>query len=413
MDDMTEQSDQEAGAPVAARSKRPVLRIKPKCGGRFFAGAPWVYANELVLDRRAKALAPGAIVELQDSERQPLGVAAANTGSQIAVRLLDRDPAAEIDGAWLRRRLERALRLRERFYAEPFYRLVHAESDGLPGVVIDRFGDAVVVQPNAAWVENLRTALMGALEAVVAPKAILWSGSSRARKLEGLEPETRLLKGEIAAPIETPMNGAVYLADLLGGQKTGLFYDQRPNHAFIASLAQGRSVLDVFSHVGGFSLAALAAGAESALAIDGSRPALELAEEGARRSGVAERLETRQGDAFDALRALKEEGRRFDIVVCDPPAFAPNKAALDAGLRAYAKTARLGAALTAPGGIFCLCSCSHAVSSAQLEETAAKAFRGLRREARLLRRGGAGPDHPIHPQLPETEYLKALCYAMD
>ena len=411
---MAENAASETGAdPKPRPSGRPVLRIKPKCGGRFFAGAPWVYANELVLDRRAKALAPGSIVELQDSERTPLGVAAANTGSQIAVRLLDRDPAAEIDTDWLAGRLERAMRLRERLYDAPFYRLVHAEADGLPGVVIDRFGDALVIQPNAAWAEKLRTALLAALDKVVAPKAVLWSGSARARKLEGLEPETRLLKGALDAPIETPMNGATYLADLVGGQKTGLFFDQRPNQAFIAALAHGRSVLDVFCHVGGFSLAALAAGAESALAVDSSAPALALAQEGANRSGVAERFETRQGEAFETLRALKEEGRRFDIVVCDPPAFAPNKGALDAGLRAYGKTARLGAGLTAPGGIFCLCSCSQAVTSAMLEEAAARAFRGLRREARLLRRGGAGPDHPAHPALGETEYLKALCYAMD
>lgn len=405
--------DPQKERPAEQSRRRPVLRLKPKCGGRFFAGAPWVYANELVLDRRSKALAPGTIVELQDSERRPVAVAAANTGSQIAARALDRDPEAEIDADWLAAKLSSALALRDRLFDKPFYRLVHAEADGLPGLVIDRFGDALAIQPNAAWLETTRAALLAALDRVLAPKQVLWSGSSRARKLEGLEPSTLLLKGAIDGPIEVPMNGAIYLADLVEGQKTGLFYDQRPNQAFIAGLSQGRSLLDVFSHVGGFSLAALAAGAERAMAVDGSEPALALAGEGARRMGASDRLETRKADAFDAMRALRGEGRVFDVVVCDPPAFAPNKGALEAGLRAYGKTARFGAALTAPGGIFCLCSCSHAVSSAMLEETAARAFRALRREARLIRRGGAGPDHPIHPHLGETEYLKALFYAMD
>lgn len=401
-----------AAAPGAA-SRAPFLRLKPKCGGRFFAGAPWIYANELALDRRTRAIEPGTIAVLEDSERRPVAKVAVNLDSQIAARALDRDASAEIDGAWIEGRLARALRLRERLYDQPFYRLVHAEADGLPGLIIDRFGDALSIQPNAAWLEKKRGALLAALDRLIAPSHVVWSGGSRARRLEGLEEGVRLLKGGLDGPVATPMNGALYLADLLGGQKTGLFFDQRPNHALIASLSAEARVLDVFCHVGGFSLAALAAGGRSALAVDGSAPALALAEEGARRMGVAERFETRKGDAFDILRSLEAEGARFDVVVCDPPAFAPNKGALAAGLRAYHKTARLGARLTAPGGIFCLCSCSHAVSAAMLAAEAARAFRALGREARLIATGGAGPDHPAHPHLDETHYLKALTYAMD
>lgn len=399
-------------APAGA-ARAPVVRLKPKCGGRFFAGAPWVYANELAMDRRTRALEPGTIAVLEDSERRPVAKVAVNPESQIAVRALDRDPAAEIDGAWLEARLARALRLRERLFDAPFHRLVHAEADGLPGLVIDRFGAALAIQPNAAWLEKKRGALLAALDRLIGPSQVVWSGGSRARRLEGLEDGVRLLKGALEGPVETPMNGALYLADLLGGQKTGLFFDQRPNHAFIAGLSAGARVLDVFSHVGGFSLAALAAGAASALAVDGSAPALALAAEGARRMGAAERFEARKSDAFDAMRALLGEGAAFDVVICDPPAFAPNKGALAPGLRAYHKTARLGAGLTAPGGIFCLCSCSHAVSAEMLAGEAAKAFRALGREARLIAQGGAGPDHPAHPHLDETRYLKALTYAMD
>ncbi|MEO1328638.1 MAG: class I SAM-dependent rRNA methyltransferase [Pseudomonadota bacterium] len=392
--------------------KRPTLRLKPKAGRRFFEGAPWIYADEPVLDRRTRGVAAGAIARLEGADRAALGTVAVNLDSKIVARLLDRDPDAEIDAGWFAARLGAALDLRERLFSEPFYRLVHAEADGLPGLVIDRFGDALAVQPNAAWLETRRTALLAALDRVLNPRTIVWSGASRARALEGLPEEVRVLKGTLDGPIDAPMNGAIYRADLAAGQKTGLFYDHRPTHAFVARLSAGRRVLDVFSHVGGFGLAALAAGARSALAIDGSAAALALAAEGAERTGVAERFEARKGDAFDALRALQQAGERFDVVVCDPPAFAPHRSAREAGLRAYAKTARLGLAVTAPGGVFTLCSCSHAVSAEELAGLAADAVLRARRSARLLRSGGAGPDHPVHPHLPETAYLKTLTYQL-
>ncbi|MEM9725269.1 MAG: class I SAM-dependent methyltransferase [Pseudomonadota bacterium] len=394
-------------------ARAPRVRLRPKMGGRFFAGAPWVYADELVMDRRTKALEPGVDAVLEDAARVPLGRVAVNPRSQIGARLLDVDPEAVIDAEWLHGRLRRALDLRERLYDAPFYRLVHAEADGLPGVVVDRFGDAVVVQPNAAWIERRRDDMREAMVALLQPTALIWSGGSRSRSLEGLEPVTATLHGGLDGPVPTPLNGAIYLADLTGGQKTGLFFDQRETQAAVAALAGGGRVLDVFCHVGGFALAALAAGAREALAVDSSASALALAEQGARRSGFEGRLETRRADAFDALKALGEEGRRFEVVVCDPPAFAPQRSALSNGLRAYRKTARLGAQVTAPGGVFCLCSCSHAVSQEALEAEAAAAFRALRRGARLIRAGGAGPDHPVHPNLAETRYLKSLIYVLD
>ena len=207
------------------------------------------------------------------------------------------------------------------------------------------------------------------------------------------------------------MNGAVYAADLLGGQKTGLFYDQRPNHAFAARLARGE-VLDVFAHVGGFALAMLAGGAERALCVDASAPALALAERGAEASGLAERLEVRRADAFEAMAALAAEGRRFEVVVCDPPAFAPAKPAREAGLRAYERLARLAAPLVEPGGYVVLCSCSHAVDLAAFGDACARGLGRGGRAAQLVRTGFAGPDHPVHPQLAETGYLKALFYRL-
>ncbi|TVQ52704.1 MAG: class I SAM-dependent rRNA methyltransferase [Rhodobacteraceae bacterium] len=391
---------------------RPVVRLRPKGGRRFAEGAPWVYADELVLDRRAKARPPGVVATLEDADRRPLAAVAFNPASTIAARLLDRDPGATVDAAWFAARLKRALALRETLHDAPFYRLIHAEADDLPGLVIDRFGDALAVQPNAAWVDRLLPDLLAALDATLAPATVVINAGSRARALEGLGAETRVARGALDGPIPTPMNGATYLADLLGGQKTGLFFDQRPNHAFAARLGRGRAVLDVFTHVGGFALAALAAGAESALAVDSSEPALDLARRGAALGGVADRFQTLKSDAFAALRGFAEEQRRFGLVICDPPAFAPQKAALDAGLRAYAKTARLAAALVEPDGFLALCSCSHAVDAAAFRAACAQGIAAAGRAAALIHSGGAGPDHPVHAALPETGYLKATFWRL-
>ncbi len=389
---------------------RPVIRLRPKRGRRFFEGAPWLYADEIVTDRRTKALAPGTIATLESEERAPLATVAVTPASTIIARVLDRNPAASIDGDWLRARIGAALDHRERLFDMPFYRLVHAEGDGLPGVVIDRFGDAAAFQPNAAWADAMTREICDALAEIAGVSAIVVNGAGRARALEGLDDAVRMERGTVSGPIPTPMNSAVYMADLIGGQKTGLFFDQRPNHAFAARLAKGAEVLDVFSHVGGFSLACLAGGAVSALAVDSSAPALELAEKGAEASGVAPRFATMKAQAFDAMRQLSQDGRRFDLVVSDPPAFAPTKGALDKGLRAYETAARLAAGLVRPGGYLCLCSCSHAATPDLFRATSAAGIRKAGREAALIREGRAGPDHPAHYALPETAYLKSFFY---
>lgn len=399
-------------APHTPSDDLPTVRLMPKANARAIRhGFPWVYANELVTDRRTKKLAPGSLARLEDANRAPLGLVAVNPLSKIIARMLDRDPEAAIDVAWFEARLRRALALRERLFEAPYYRLVHAEADGLPGVIIDRFGETCVIQPNAAWAEALLAPLTEALVAVTGATRVLKNGAGRTRSLEGLDETSETLVGETpAAPLPVPMNGATYLADLTTGQKTGLFYDQRPNHAFAAGLARGARVLDVFSHVGGFSLAALAAGAESALAVDGSEPALALAREGAAHMGQAARFETRQGDAFEVLAALGEAGEKFDLVICDPPAFAPAKPALEAGLRAYERIARLAAPLVAEGGVLGLCSCSHAADLAQFRAASARGIGRAGRRGTLLHTGFAGPDHPQLPQLAESGYLKSLFF---
>lgn len=395
-------------------SNRPVVRLRPKAEARAIRhGFPWVFADELVVDRRTKGMEPGTIATLEDAERRPLATVTVNPNSKIIARVMDRDAEAQIDRAWLVARLTHALALRERLFDQPFYRLVHAESDGLPGVIIDRFGDAAVVQPNAAWSEAMIGDLAAALVAVTGVRTIVKNGSGRARSLEGLTEETVLLQGALDGPIPVSMNGATYMADILGGQKTGLFYDQRPNHAFAARLAKGARVLDVFSHVGGFALACLAGGAESALAVDASAPALDLAAKGAEAMGASDRFATRQGDAFATLEALAAEGALFDVVICDPPAFAPAKPALQAGLRAYERVARLAAPLVAPGGYLGLCSCSHAADLTQFRAASARGIGKGGRRSQLLHTGYAGPDHPTLPQLAETGYLKSLFFRLD
>lgn len=392
----------------------PTLRLRPKSKPQAIRhGFPWVFADEAVLDRRTKALAPGSFAVLEDAERRPLGLITVNPNSKIVGRVMDRDPQTRIDRDWLARRIARAQEMRTRLYDAPFYRLIHAEADGLPGTIIDRFGDAAVIQPNAAWAEAMIDDLAAALREVTGVTTVIKNGAGRARSLEGLNDETAVLSGGVDGPVEVPMNGAVYLADLMGGQKTGLFYDQRPNHAFGAHLARGARVLDVFSHVGGFGLAALAGGAAHATCVDGSAAALKLAEGGAAAMGAEGRLTTRQGDAFAALEALAQEGAGFDLVICDPPAFAPSKQALEAGLRAYERIARLAAPLVAPGGYLGLCSCSHAVDLTAFRNASARGIGRGGRRSQLIYTGQAGPDHPTLPQLAETGYLKALFFRLD
>jgi 23S rRNA (cytosine1962-C5)-methyltransferase len=402
---------EDADEPVRGR---PVVRLKPKAEARALRhGFPWVYADELVTDRRTQNLAPGALAVLEDGDRRPLGLVTVNTKSKIIARMLDRDPEAQIDQAWFEARLTRALSLRARLHDAPFYRLVHAEADLLPGVVIDRFGEVVVIQPNAAWAEIHIDILAAAVVAVTGVSTVIKNGTGRSRGLEGLAEETAVLRGGVEAPIPVPMNGATYMADVMGGQKTGLFFDQRPNHAFAARLAQGARVLDMFSHVGGFALAALAGGAASALAVDASAAALTLAGQGAAASGFADRFATRQGDTFDVLESLGSEAAQFDLVICDPPAFAPAKPALEAGLRAYERVARLAAPLVAPGGYLVLCSCSHAADLASFRNACARGIGRGGRRGQLLHTGFAGPDHPMLPQLAESAYLKALFFRLD
>jgi 23S rRNA (cytosine1962-C5)-methyltransferase len=303
--------------------------------------------------------------------------------------------------------------MRDRLFEAPYYRLVHAEADGLPGLVVDRFGDALAVQLNAAMMDRKREALLAALDAVLAPRIVVMRNDSPVRALEGLETGVETVGGDASEPVELSEYGVRFLADLTGGQKTGWFYDQRDNRRFVASLARDASVLDVYSHTGGFAIHAAAAGARSVVAVDKSAPALALAERAAQQNGCGDRCSFVKADAFNEMERLAAAGERYEVVVADPPAFVKSKKDMKPGIKGYRKMMRLAARLTAPGGYLFVASCSHNMTAELFDDQIRKTLSDASRTARILRRSGAAADHPTHPWLPESGYLKALVLQLD
>jgi 23S rRNA (cytosine1962-C5)-methyltransferase len=393
--------------------RRPVVRLQPGGHRRAEGGHPWIYSNEIVMDAAAKALPAGSLVTLLRADERPFGVATFNPHTLIAARLLDRDAGRAVNRRFFARRLERALRVRQRLYAEPCYRLVHAEADGLPGLVVDRFGGTLAVQANTAGMDRMLPQIIEALQALLSPQSIVLRNDSPARTLEGLPVESGVAAGAVDGPVSLEEAGTRFVADVLAGQKTGWFYDQRENRAFIAGLSTGARVLDLYCYAGGFSVMAAHRGAAAVLGIDRSEPALALAAEAARRNGVDQICEFRRGEVFAEAAALAGKGERFDIVIADPPPFARAKRDAPAALRGYRKLARLAAQLTAPGGFLFLASCSHNVGAAEFGEAVRHGLVDAGRGARILKSAGASPDHPVHPALPESAYLKALTLSLD
>jgi 23S rRNA (cytosine1962-C5)-methyltransferase len=391
----------------------PSIHLLPGQDRRLRAGHPWVYSNELVMDAAAKALPPGEPVCLISAERKPLALALFNPHSLIAARVITRSKDSTIDAGFVERRLARALRLRGRLYDRPYYRLVHAEADGLPGLVIDRFADVLVCQLNSAGMARLEPALLEALERLLAPRVVVLRNDSPVRELEGLAQEVRLAKGTLDGPVALIENDATFLIDPREGQKTGWYYDQRENRAFVARFARGQTVLDLYAYSAGFGLQAAAVGAARVVAVDRSQLGLDLAAASAARAGLAERLEVVREDAFAALERLAADRQRFGVVIADPPAFVRSKKELKPGLRGYRKLARACGPLVAEEGILAIACCSHNVPEDAFADEIRRGLRDAGRGGRLLRRAGAGPDHPSHPALPESAYLKCHVYALD
>ena len=391
---------------------RPVIRLRPKEGRRVRAGAPWAFSNEIVMDAAAKALSPGTLVRLQQADGTPLGAGYFNPKSLIAVRLLSADPNAEIGEAFFADKFKQALALRESLFDKPYYRLVHAEGDFLPGLVIDRFGDTVAVQVTTAGMEQLLEPVLAALDDVIAPANVVLRNDAPSRALEGLDTYVRAAKGNPPARLTIEENGARYFADVMGGQKSGWYYDQRDNRAFMAKLAKDARVLDAYCYTGGFGILAAMHGARDVVGVDSSEPALALAGEAARENGVADIFQLKKADVFEELERLNASGEKFELVICDPPPFVRARKDLEPGAKAYRKLARLAAGVVAPGGFLMLCSCSHNMPLERFGLENAAGISRAGRPATLIRSAGTGPDHPVHPMLPETAYLKALAYRL-
>ena len=388
--------------PVAA------LRLKKQEERRLRAGHLWIYSNEV--DSAATPIAqfaPGQAVVIEGHNGKPLGSGYVNPHSLICARLVSRDPAQRLDRSLLVHRLNVALSLRERLFPAPFYRLVYGEADGLPGLVVDRYGDVLVAQFTTAGMELVRDAVLEALDKVLKPRAVLLRNDGSTREMEGLASYVEAI-GEVPETVALEEHGVRFQVPLRGGQKTGWFFDQRPNRARLADYVQGRRVLDVFSYIGAWGVQAAVRGASEVICVDASQPALELAQAAAHDNGVAERVGVMQGDAFEVLRALREQRERFDVVVVDPPAFIKRRKDGKAGEQAYHRINQLAMQLLQRDGILISSSCSHHLPMEGLQKLLLQSARHLDRDMQLLERGHQGPDHPVHPAIPETEYLKTL-----
>jgi 23S rRNA (cytosine1962-C5)-methyltransferase len=395
--------------PLAHR-KLPSVLLRAGEDRRVRAGHPWAFSNEILMDAETKALPSGTLAILRAPGGEALGLVTFNPHSLIAARLVSSNPEATVDALFFGRRLAQAASLRDRLIGVPYYRLIHAEADSLPGLIVDRFGDAFVVQINSAGMEALTSTLLEALEAEFSPKTIVLKNDSPVRELEGLKRETVVAKGE-AGSIELIENDARFVADLCGGQKTGWFYDQRDNRRFMADLARDGRVLDVYSYSGGFGVLAAKHGAKSVICVDRSQAALDAAGQAAVLNSVDKRVSFQKGEAFEALE--RHQSRGFEVVICDPPAFVKSRRDLKSGAQGYRKLVRLAAPLVARGGFFFVASCSHLVDPTLFAEQVRRGLRDAERTGRILRSTGAALDHPVHPSLPETAYLKALVLQLD
>ncbi len=377
---------------------------------RLRAGHLWVFSNEVDVGRTPlTALQPGQEVSILDHGGKELGSGYAHPNTLIAARLVDRSGHA-LDRSLFVHRLNVALALRERRYADPYYRLVFGESDGLPGLTVDRFGDVLVAQATTAGMDRHQEAITDALDKVLKPRSIVWKNDSSARAIEGLSDEVRVVGMPIDGPVTVKEGALQFSADVLEGQKTGWFYDQRSNRDRLAPWVAGATVLDLFSFAGAWGLRALADGAARADCVDSSARAIAAVRANAERNGLADRVEAHAADAFDFLKAARAERRRWDIVIVDPPAFVKRKKDFKEGALAYRRIFEAAMQVLSKDGLLVACSCSHHFPRALLVDTVQAGARHLDRHAQLLESLAQGPDHPIHPAIPETDYLKGAIF---
>jgi len=388
----------------------PVVRLRAQEERRLRAGHLWIYSNEIDAGKTPlSGFSRGALCRVEDSRGAPLGVATINPNALLCARLLTGRADATINADWFARRFETALQLRNRLYAQPYYRLIYGEADGVPGLVVDRYGDVLVAQFGTAGIDALREPILAALQRVLTPRGIWLANDLSARELEGLPLGTEAI-GDVPDEVEIEEGGVRFVVPIKSGQKTGWFFDQRDNRDALERYVRGARVLDVFSYIGGWSLRALGHGAQSATCVDSSASALAHASANAALNGMT--LETLRGEAADVLKALRAEGRTFDVVIVDPPALIKRKKDHAAGFEHYAMLNKLALELVVPGGFLVSCSCSFHLEAAELQKALLRAARATHRRLQILETRGQGPDHPIHPAIPETSYLKAFFAAV-
>lgn len=390
----------------------PTIALKAGGGKRAKRGRPWIFSNEIV--HAEPKPEPGCLVRVNDDRGKFVGLATYNPHSLIALRLLSRDPGdAPGTAEWFGKRLSAALELRGRLCpGRTGYRLVHGDADGLPGVVIDRYNDVYAVQILTAGMERLTGPLLEAIKEAFAPKAAVLRNGGEMRALEHLPLYDRIEFGELPDPLLVSAHGLEMEIDALHGQKTGHFWDQHENREALLPLANGAEALDLFCYSGAWGLSLLKAGAESAAFVDSSAPAVAMMKNNARRNGLDNRAECFEGNAFEALSELRRQGRRFDIVVCDPPAFAKSGKQKMKALRGYEDLNRQALHLVRSGGILCTCTCSHHVSDAEFLSVLENAAGRERKQVNVLELRGQARDHPAPAALPEARYLTCVIAAV-
>lgn len=386
----------------------PILCLKKGEERRITQGHLWIFSNEIDKQKSSlKLFEPGEQAVLQAANGKILGLVYVNPNSLICARILSRRVDRYFDHSFFTHRLKVALSLRERLFSKPFYRLVYGESDFLPGIVIDRFDDSLVVQITTAGMEQLKDELLIALEKVLKPRCIIFRNDSSNREMENLPLYTEVPLGDAPETVELEENGTRFVTDLIHGQKTGWFYDHRSNRERLCRYVKGKRVLDLFSYVGGWGIQAATAGASEVTCVDASERAINLAQASAELNGVST-FETRVSDVFDYLKQLREERQKFDVVIADPPAFIKRKKDLKAGSQAYFRLNQMALQVCEKDAILLSASCSFHLAESQLHQTLGQVSRHLDRDLQILETGCQGPDHPVHPAIPETKYIKSF-----
>ena len=371
---------------------------------RVRGGHPWIYASEI--EKAEGAFENGDIVDVHDFRGKFIGRGFYNPASQISLRILTRNDEP-CDRAFFERRVRDAWEYRKLLCDPASCRLIYSESDFLPGLVVDKFADVLVLQSLSLGIERIKDMLCDILMEVVQPAGIWERSDVPVRRLEGLEQTTGLLRGEVPDTVDMVENGIHFLVDVKRGQKTGFFLDQKQNRAAIAPLCRDARVLDCFCHNGSFSLHAAKYGARSVLGVDISEEALEVARENARINGF-DNVAFQAANCFDLLREQTDAGEQYDLVILDPPAFTKNKAAVQSAIRGYKEINLRGLKLVRPGGFLVTCSCSQHVLPEMFQDVINQAARDAKKRIRLVEYRTQGYDHPILPQSVETKYLKTM-----